>query len=189
MCNWYLVFCYSSLFWNITITRPQITLTSLNECIILIYSIPLHVHHLFHGCKIFIIPVRELAYSHTNFKLAWKMARWSASLSSASCCHFFWHLVVSKFMGVIFHLSFISNLTVTLIFVQSFTWRLTYAILSLLGRCQMDLTCPLFLGKNKQHMPVHAQMISSWVREGLDIAKAHVSGYSQRCGSVGNLCG
>ena len=36
----------------------------------------------------------------------------------------------------------------------------------------------LLLGNNRKHMPVHAQMISSWVRKVLRIAKVHVSGYS-----------
>ena len=34
---------------------------------------------------------------------------------------------------------------------------------------------PLSLGNNRQHMPVHAKTISSWVRKGLCIAKAHMS--------------
>ena len=33
----------------------------------------------------------------------------------------------------------------------------------------------VFLGSNRQHMPVCARTISSWVRKVLSIAKAHVS--------------
>ena len=36
----------------------------------------------------------------------------------------------------------------------------------------------LFLGKNKQHGPVCAETIYSWVRKVLCIAKTHVSGFS-----------
>ena len=32
-----------------------------------------------------------------------------------------------------------------------------------------------FLGNNRQHMPICAEMVSSWVRRGLSIAKAHMS--------------
>ena len=39
----------------------------------------------------------------------------------------------------------------------------------------MDLRFPLFLGNNWQHMPVCAQMISSWARKVLNMTKAHMS--------------
>ena len=29
----------------------------------------------------------------------------------------------------------------------------------------MDLGCPLFLGNNRQHVPICAKRISSWVKE------------------------
>ena len=34
----------------------------------------------------------------------------------------------------------------------------------------MDLMGTLFLGINKQHMPIHAKMISSWVMKVLGVA-------------------
>ena len=77
---------------------------------------------------------------------------------------------------VIINLKFILNLTPMLIFTQYILFEDLYAILILLGRSQMDLMCPLcFLGNNRQHMPICAKIISSWVRKFLNIAKANVS--------------
>ena len=44
-------------------------------------------------------------------------------------------------------------------------------------RTKPDGSCvtPLFLGNNRQHRPVCAKMISSWVRKVLCAAKAHMS--------------
>ena len=77
---------------------------------------------------------------------------------------------------IIFQLKFILNLAVILIFALSFTWRLTYAVLSLLGR-SLDGSHMyfLFLGNNRQHMSICAKRISSWARKVLGVAKAHMS--------------
>ena len=69
--------------------------------------------------------------------------------------------------------------TLMLIFALCFTWRLTYAILNLFRRSQMDLMWVIcfffFFGHNRKHLPVCAKTISSWVRKVLGITKAHMS--------------
>ena len=60
--------------------------------------------------------------------------------------YLFWHLVVRWINRVICHLKFILNLTVMLILALFFTWRLTYSILRLLGRSQIDLVCSFCFG-------------------------------------------
>ena len=47
----------------------------------------------------------------------------------------------------------------------------------------MDPKCPLFLGKNRQHMAVYAKMIS-YIREVLSIAKAYMSWGTLKCDMV-----
>ena len=88
----------------------------------------------------------------------------------------FWHLVVRWNDWVIYKLKFALNSIWMLIFALSFTWRLNYTVLSLLGRSRIDLRCALcFWGNNRQHMPVCAKTISSWVTKIWGVAKAHMS--------------
>ena len=91
----------------------------------------------------------------------------------------FQHLVVRWIDWIILPSQICANLI--LIFAWSFTQRLTYTTLNLLGRSQMDPGCTLFLGNNRQHMSVYATLISSWVRKVLCVTKVHMS--------PGTLCG
>ena len=94
------------------------------------------------------------ASSLTSFKLAWKTDTLLA-LVTANCSdftllcddnqHIFLQYLVIRLIGkVIFHFKFILKLTPVLILPLSFAWRFIYAILSLLGRSQMDLRCLLY---------------------------------------------
>ena len=63
-----------------------------------------------------------------------------------------------------------------------FIWRLISGVLNLLGWSLMDHLWPFsFLGNNRQHRPVSAKTISSWVRKVLCVTKSHMS--------LGSLCG
>ena len=96
----------------------------------------------------------------------------------------FQHLVVWWIDQVIVHLKFILNLTLMLVFALSFSWRLTHVVLCLLGRSWMNLIFTLFLGNNRKYRPVYTKTISSWVRNVLRIAKAHMSPSTLQCGAV-----
>ena len=95
--------------------------------------------------------------------------------------------------GVIFHLRFKLILTLTLPFLLSFTWRLTYAILSLLGRTWMDVICTLRLGVmisgtcpyvlkwfflSKESLVIWMAQISPITLQGTEVSVAFVTGFS-----------
>ena len=85
-------------------------------------------------------------------------------------------LVARQIFGVIFLLRFILSLIPMLIYALFFIWK---AYLRCTEPCGMkpDGLCvtSLFLGNNRQHRPVCAKTISSWVRKVLCVAKAHMS--------------
>ena len=134
------------------------------------------------------------ASSLTTFKLAWKTATLLAPVTTKCCSDLtllcidnqdlffsimllfsFPCLVARQIVQVIFLLKFILSLAPMLIFVMLFNWRLIWDILNHLGWSQMDHVWPLFLGNHRQHRPVCAKTISSWVRQVLCVAKAHIS--------------
>ena len=85
-------------------------------------------------------------------------------------------LVTRQIIQVIFPLRFILSLTPMLIFALFFIWRLIWDVLKHFGWSQMNCVWLSFLGgNNRQHRPVCAKTISSWVRKVLCVAKAHVS--------------
>ena len=71
------------------------------------------------------------------------------------------------------HITFINIVTVMLIFAMSFKLMMTYGVLSLLGRSQMDLLCHVCFWVTNAHMC--AKMISSWVRKVLGVSVVHMS--------------
>ena len=85
-------------------------------------------------------------------------------------------LVARQIVWVIFPLRFILSLIPMLIFVLFFIWRLIWDVLNHF-RMKPDGShvTSLFLGNNRQHRPVCAKTISSWVRKVLCVAKAHMS--------------
>ena len=131
----------------------------------------------------FIIFGEELGSNlfHFTFKHAWKAAILS-NLVTSKCfpdltllhienqtffCSmmllFSFHLLVVRWIDlVIYHLQI--YLILMLIFVLCFTERHTDTVLSLLGRSHTHVYS-LFWGKNRQHIPVFAKTISSWVQK------------------------
>ena len=85
-------------------------------------------------------------------------------------------------------LQFVLNHILMLIFVL-LVWFKAYLICTGSFRKKPDglLVSSVITGNNKQHMPVCAKMISSWVREVLNIAKAcYVSGHFSACCGICN---
>ena len=85
-------------------------------------------------------------------------------------------LVARQIIQVIFPLRFVLSLTPVLIFVLFFIWRLIADVLNpFRKKPDGSRVTSLFLGNNRQHRPVCAKTISSWVRKVLCVAKAHMS--------------
>ena len=122
--------------------------------------------------------------SLTTFKPAWKTATLLA-LVTVKCCsdltllcidnqHLFLQhhtaifiplSVARQIIWVIFPLRLLMSLTPVLIFFLFFIWRLIWDILNHLGWSQMEHVWLLILHNNRQHRPVYAKTISSWVRK------------------------
>ena len=85
----------------------------------------------------------------------------------------FLHLVVRQIDWIFFHLKFILNLTLMLVFALSFTLRLTTEPFR--KRLDEPAMYSLFGGNNRQYVPICTKMIYSWVRKVLGIEKAHMS--------------
>ena len=110
-----------------------------------------------------------LSSSPFTFKHAWKRATLLALLlqnivlvylgyiliictffCSTILLFLFWHLLVSEINWVIYHLRYALNLILMLILGLFYLGRITYTVLSLLGRSQIGLVfTPLFLGNNR----------------------------------------
>ena len=134
-------------------------------------------------------------FSLTTFKLAWKTATLLA-LVTAKCCsdltllcvdnqHLFLQCNAAIFVplagGKTDHLGHLppqicieshSNVHLCPIFYMKAYFRCTESF-----RMKPDGShvTSLFWGNNRQHQPVCAKTISSWVRKVLDVAKAHMS--------------
>ena len=85
-------------------------------------------------------------------------------------------LVARQIVWVIFPLRFVLNLTPMIIFALFFYLK-AYLRHTESFRMKPDGShvTSLFLGNNRQHQPVCAKTISSWVRKVLSVAKAHMS--------------
>ena len=86
----------------------------------------------------------------------------------------FWYLVLRWINWVIFHLKFILNLTLMLIFALYFNWGIPTLYWAFQEEVTWSSVYALFLGNNRQHMPTCAKIISSWVRKVLDVRKEHM---------------
>ena len=75
---------------------------------------------------------------------------------------------------VIFHLKFVLNLILILIFSCALLESLFCCTEPLRKKSDKSEVSSMFLGNNRQHMPVCAKTISSWVRKVSCIAKAHI---------------
>ena len=128
--------------------------------------------------------------SLTTFKLAWKTATLLALLTAKHCsdltllCVDNQHLF-PQYNAVIFvplsgcktdclghHIDSHSNVNLCPVFYLKAYLRCTESF-----RMKPDGSCvtSLFLGNNRQHWPVCAKTISSWVRKVLCVAKAHMA--------------
>ena len=138
------------------------------------------------------------ASSLTTFKLVWKTATLLALVTAKHCSdltllcvdnqHLFLHHNAAIFIplsgGKTDHLGHHppqirieshANVNLCPVFYLKAYLRCTESF-----RMKPDGSCvtSLFLGNNRQHQPVCAETISSWVRKVLSVAKAHVSGVS-----------
>ena len=101
---------------------------------------------------------------------------YSALFFSVMLLYSFPCMVVRLIDWVIFLLRFTLSLTPVLIFALFFIWRLIWGILNHLGSSLMGHVSLLsFLDDNRQHRPVCAKTISSWVRKVLCAAKGPIS--------------
>ena len=146
-------------------------------------------------CLLFLLESWAAASSLTAFKLAWKTATLFALVTAKHCSdltllcidnqHLFLQCNAAIFIpmsgGKTDHLGylpirFVLSLILMLIFAQFFDLK-AYLRCTESFRMKPDGShvTSLFLGNNRQHRPVCAKTISSWVRKILCVAKAHMS--------------
>ena len=121
------------------------------------------------------------ASSLTTFKLPWKTATLLALITST-----FFFSIMLPFLFPCLMARQVIQVTFSLRFVLSLTPMLNLCPVCYLKaylRCTESFmmkpdgshVTSLFLGNNRQHWPVCAKTISSWVRKVLGVAKAHMS--------------